>query len=225
MRSTPSSAHSRNPSGSPLPAISEDGTSSTEPRRAPPIPLRASNRPANKHFGLGAPPRHSYDSPPAYSHFSFDDDGERPNAEKLAAARNGMLNNKHIAKRGGWKRLLIIAIIVALCIVGLVVGLVIGLRNRHKSLYGIPSHIIMVSTDKYTETEEAQAQQAARQETHQAAVPTPRPAPPSRPAPTHLQHTSQSSPQTAPPTPQPGPATPTQRTPSPHPAARQPSNG
>jgi hypothetical protein len=44
-----------------------------------------------------------------------------------------MANNKHIAKRGGWKRLLIIGTIVALCIVGLVVGLVVGLRNRNKN--------------------------------------------------------------------------------------------
>jgi len=146
MRSTPASSHSRNPSSSsPLPAISEDGTSSVEPR--PPIPLRASNRPPNKHFALGAPPRHNYDSPPAYSHFSFDDDAERPNAEKLAAARNGVLNNKHIAKRGGWKRLLVIAIVVILCIVGLVVGLVIGLRNRHKSSsYEGPSRYITMAT-------------------------------------------------------------------------------
>jgi hypothetical protein len=44
-----------------------------------------------------------------------------------------VLNNKHIAKRGGWKKLLVISIIAALCIVGLVVGLVFGLRNRNKS--------------------------------------------------------------------------------------------
>jgi hypothetical protein len=136
MRSTPtSSLHRRDASsGSPLPAISEDGTSSfAESRHPPPIPARASNRPAHKHFGLGALPRRSYDSPPEYSHFSFDDEGERPNAEKLAAARKGVLNNKHIAKRGGWKRLFVLATIVSLCIVGLVVGLVIGLRSRHKS--------------------------------------------------------------------------------------------
>jgi hypothetical protein len=136
MRSTPtSSLHRRDASpGSPLPAISEDGTASfAESRHPPPIPVRASNRPAHKHFGLGVPPRHSYDSPPSYSHFSLDDEGERPNAEKLAAARQGVLNNRHIAKRGGWKRLLVIAIVIALCIVGLVVGLVIGLRNRHKN--------------------------------------------------------------------------------------------
>jgi hypothetical protein len=134
MRSTPASAHRRDPStGSPLPAISEDGTSFSEAQHPPPIPARASNRPAQKHFAFGAPPRHRYDSPPTHSHFSLDDEGERPNAEKLAAAREGVLNNKHIAKRGGWKRLLIIGIIVALCIVGLVAGLVFGLRNRHKS--------------------------------------------------------------------------------------------
>lgn len=132
MRS--SHAQRRDPSsGSPLPAISEDGASFSEPRLPPPIPVRASNRPAHKHFALGAPPRHSYDSPPAYSHFSFDDEGERPNAEKLAAARAGVLNNKHIAKRGGWTRLLLLGIVVALCVVGLVIGLVVGLRNRHKS--------------------------------------------------------------------------------------------
>jgi hypothetical protein len=142
MRSTRSSSHRRDPPPtSPLPVISEDGTLFSTKRGTPPIPIRASNRPSHKHFALGAPPRHSYDSPPAYSHFSLDDDGERPNAEKLAAAREGVLNNKHIAKRGGWKRLLILGIIVALCIVGLVVGLVVGLKKKHKNSYAqIPVH-------------------------------------------------------------------------------------
>ncbi|KAH8755223.1 hypothetical protein F5882DRAFT_49824 [Hyaloscypha sp. PMI_1271] len=134
VRSTPASAHRRETStGSPLPAISEDGTSSSEAQHPPPIPARASNRPAPKHFALGTLPRHRYDSPPTHSHFSFDDEGERPNAEKLPAARAGVLSNKHIVKRGGWKRLLIIGIIIVLCIVGLVVGLVFGLRNRQRS--------------------------------------------------------------------------------------------
>jgi hypothetical protein len=133
MRSTPASAHRRETTGSPLPAISEDGTSVSEAQHPPPIPVRASNRPAPKDFAFGAPPRHRYDSPPTHTHFSLDDEGERPNAEKLAAAREGVLSNKHIVKRGGWKRLLIIGIIVVLCIVGLVVGLVIGLRNRDTS--------------------------------------------------------------------------------------------
>jgi hypothetical protein len=135
MRSVPNSARGRTAAAaSSLPAISEDSNASlAESRNVPPIPLRASNRPAHKHFALGAPPIHSYNSPPAYNHSSFDEDGEGPNAEKLAAARQVVFSNKHIAKRGGWKKLLVISIIIALCIVGLVVGLVIGLRNRHKS--------------------------------------------------------------------------------------------
>ena len=138
-----------------------------------------------------------------------------------------MINNKHIAKRGGWKRLLIIAIIVALCIVGLVVGLVVGLRNRHKNSYGTPFHtlILMVTTDNYTGTEETQVPTAAHQETYQAVALTPLRARLSQPALTHSQPTSQPSLQTAHPTPQPGPATPTQLTPNHHPQAPQPSNG
>jgi hypothetical protein len=132
MRSTSNSARSRTAAAaSTLPAISEDSNASVA--ESPPIPLRASNRPAHKHFALGTPPRHSYNSPPAYNHSSIDDEGDGTNAEKLAAARQVVLNNKHIAKRGGWKKLLVLGIVAALCIVGLVVGLVFGLRNRHKS--------------------------------------------------------------------------------------------
>jgi hypothetical protein len=90
----------------------------------PPVPPRAWNRPPNKIFGLGAPP--------AYS--PFDSTGvEGPHGEKLADVRKGLINNKHIAKRGGWKRLTIIALVIILCLVGLIVGLVVGLRNRHKT--------------------------------------------------------------------------------------------
>jgi hypothetical protein len=135
MRSTSNSARSRTAAvASTLPAISEDSNAPlADPRTAPPIPLRASNRPAHKYFALGAPPRHSYNRPPAYNHSSLGEEGEGPNSEKLAAARQVVLNNKHIAKRGGWKKLLVLGIVAALCIVGLVVGLVFGLRNRHKS--------------------------------------------------------------------------------------------
>ena len=138
MRSTPvGNMHRRDlpAQGSSLPVISEDGgPSTTTPRstpRPPPVPPRAWNRPAHKHFGLGTPPRFNYEgSPPAYNH--FDGTGvEGPNGEKLSEVRRGIHNNKHIAKRGGWKRLTVIAIIVILCIVGLVVGLVVGLRNRN----------------------------------------------------------------------------------------------
>lgn len=133
MRSTPTGSMHQPPSPGSLPAISEDGTSFVESRGPPPIPIRASNRPSPRNIALGAPLGHNYETNPlAYSYFSFDNP-ERSNGEKLAEVRKGFVNNKHIAKRGGWKRLLIIGIILALIIVGLVVGLVIGLRNQNKS--------------------------------------------------------------------------------------------
>ncbi|KAH7391255.1 hypothetical protein BKA64DRAFT_710164 [Cadophora sp. MPI-SDFR-AT-0126] len=136
MRSTPvGSMHRRDPqSASSLPAISEDGVSFLESRNAPPVPPRAWNRPAHKHFALGALPALNYDgSPPPYTHFDPRAEVQGPNGEKLSELRKGLGNNKHIAKRGGWKRLAIIAAVIILCIVGLVVGLVVGLRNKHKS--------------------------------------------------------------------------------------------
>jgi hypothetical protein len=125
MRSTPvGSMHRRDPaSGSTLPPISEDGSS---------IPPRAWNRPPHKIFALGAPPKLNCEgSPPVYSHFDVDVEG--PNGEKLADVRKGISNNKHIARRGGWKRLALIALIAILCIVGLIVGLVVGLRKRNSN--------------------------------------------------------------------------------------------
>jgi hypothetical protein len=140
--STNSSAHRREPSsGGSLPAISENGMGFIETPNAPPIPLRAPNRPAHTNFASGAPPRINYErNLPAYNHFPFND-VDRLNGEKLAAARKGVANNKHIAKRGGWRRLSIAGVIVALIIVGLVVGLVVGLRNQNKSStsYGNPT--------------------------------------------------------------------------------------
>lgn len=136
MRSTPvgSSMHRRDPNSvSSLPPIEEDGASFAVPRDPPPVPPRAWNRPAHKVFGLGSPPRLNFErSPPEYS--QFDSTGvEGPHGEKLSDVRKGIYNNKHIAKRGGWRRLALIALISILCIVGLVVGLVVGLRHRHSS--------------------------------------------------------------------------------------------
>jgi hypothetical protein len=70
-------------------------------------------------------------SPPAYSHFDVDVEG--PNGEKLADVRKGISNNKYIARRGGWKRLALLALIAILCIVALIVGLVVGLRKRDRT--------------------------------------------------------------------------------------------
>lgn len=136
MRSTPigGSMHRRDlTSSSSLPAISEDGASFVEPRQPPPVPPRAWNRPLNKQFNLGATPALNYEgSPPVYSHFD-DTSVEGPHGEKLSEVRKGVTNNRHIAKRGGWKRLGLIALIAIICIVALVVGLVVGLRNRNRS--------------------------------------------------------------------------------------------
>ncbi|KAH7319171.1 hypothetical protein BKA65DRAFT_96090 [Rhexocercosporidium sp. MPI-PUGE-AT-0058] len=135
MRSTPvGSMHRRDPqSAGSLPAISEDGSSFLEPRHPPPVPPRAWNRPGHQIFGLGVPPTLNFDgNPPPYTHFDQSKEVEGPKGEKLSELRRGLENNKHIAKRGGWKRLAIIAAVIILCIVGLVLGLVVGLRNKNK---------------------------------------------------------------------------------------------
>ena len=70
---------------------------------------------------LGYPPStDSEEGPPDYD----------SRGEKLAELRKGLENNKHIAKRGGWKRLMVLAVVLFLIIVGLVVGLVLGLRQK-----------------------------------------------------------------------------------------------
>jgi len=114
-------------SSPPLPAIAEDRTSfhAGDP---PPVPPRAFNRPANRFLSLGTPRLFVRIDPPAYS--IFDPTGVLgPRGEKLSDVRN----NKHIAKRGGWRTLCITASVVLLFIIGLVVGLVLGLRTRHRS--------------------------------------------------------------------------------------------
>lgn len=130
MRSTPtSSMHRRGdpPSSGSLPAISEDSASFLEPRAAPSVPARSLNRPL-KQSPLG------YEGePPPYSHFDESGSVTGPKGEKLADVRRALGNNKHIAKRGGWKRLAIIAAVVVACIIALGVGLGVGLK--HKSSY------------------------------------------------------------------------------------------
>ncbi|KUJ08878.1 uncharacterized protein LY89DRAFT_328300 [Mollisia scopiformis] len=133
MRSTGSSMHRRDPaSGSSLPAISEDSASFLEPRSVPAIPDRAITRPSTRIWALGSPPVHTFEEPPPYNQF----DGEGvlgPRGEKLSNVRRGVKENKWIAKRGGWKRLALIALIVIACIVGLAVGLAVGLKHHSSS--------------------------------------------------------------------------------------------
>jgi len=132
MRSAPKSVHMRPLTPlTPLPVITEDKTSFLDLRDAPPIPPRASNRPASN-LMLGTPPKNSYEgSPPDYSYFaSVSSQGAKE--DKLSEVEPGWKDNTFISKRGGWKRLGIIALLALLAIVGLGAGLGVGL-TKHKS--------------------------------------------------------------------------------------------
>ncbi|KAJ9629527.1 hypothetical protein H2203_001901, partial [Taxawa tesnikishii (nom. ined.)] len=50
--------------------------------------------------------------------------------EKLAALRR----NKHITKRGGWRRLLFVLVCAFIIIVALAIGLGVGLSRKHKAV-------------------------------------------------------------------------------------------
>ncbi|KAL8774084.1 MAG: hypothetical protein Q9209_001192 [Squamulea sp. 1 TL-2023] len=116
-RSRASSVHSPNVR---LSIIDEDAAS------APPMPAKAHHRPFHRRWNLGDPPRSSFESPPPkYSVW----DTMGPKGEKLADVRN----NKHIARRGGWRRIFLILLILLTIIVGLTVGLAIGLRNKENT--------------------------------------------------------------------------------------------
>ncbi|KAL9600913.1 MAG: hypothetical protein Q9219_002848 [cf. Caloplaca sp. 3 TL-2023] len=102
-----------------LSIIAEDGG-------MPPMPPKAHHRPFHKRWNLGDPPRFSFEaSPPKYSVW----DTTGPKGEKLSDVRN----NKHIARRGGWKRICLIALLFITFTIALVVGLVVGLRKKHSN--------------------------------------------------------------------------------------------
>jgi hypothetical protein len=101
---------------------------------APAIPPRSLRRNSNRNFAVvGASTLNHQDNPPSYWEDDNSIDGKDP--EKLSRWTKEVTNNKHVAKRGGWLRLCLIALVVMLCIVGLVVGLVVGLRKRHHKSY------------------------------------------------------------------------------------------
>lgn len=136
--------HRRDPnSAGSLPAISEDGTSFLEPRLPPPIPARSSGRPSTRIWASGAPPKHSFDSsPPSYSQF---DDVEvlGSKGEKLAEVKRSVQNKPWVAKRGGWRRLALFALLIIACIIALGVGLGVGLGRKSSSKkYVIPSFAV-----------------------------------------------------------------------------------
>ncbi|KAL8688815.1 MAG: hypothetical protein Q9218_005366 [Villophora microphyllina] len=114
-RSRASSIHSPNVR---LSIIEEDGD-------IPPLPAKAHHRPFHRRWNLGEPPRFSYESPPPK--YSVWDATKGPKGEKLGDVRN----NKHIARRGGWRRICLIAILLVATVVALVAGLVVGLHRKN----------------------------------------------------------------------------------------------
>jgi hypothetical protein len=84
----------------------------------PDIPQRSLNRPMARFFQMPFQTR----APPPYAEYH---DVTGPRGEKFSDLRN----NRHVAKRGGWTRVLLIALIVLLVIVGLAVGLGVGLTR------------------------------------------------------------------------------------------------
>ena len=106
-----------------LSVIDEDAETPPVVRSSPP---KAHNRSFSRRWYPFDPPRHSFEkSPPPYSVWNI----TGPKGEKLTDVRN----NKHIARRGGWARLLVIGMIVIAIIVALVVGLVVGLHKNSAS--------------------------------------------------------------------------------------------
>lgn len=103
-----------------LSIIAEDGVAHPRPSQ------NTHHRPFSRRWNLGDPPRHSFEVPPPK--YALWDVTGPPKSDKLADVRN----NKHIAKRGGWRRTCLIALLVTAVVVALVVGLVVGLRNRAK---------------------------------------------------------------------------------------------
>ena len=84
---------------------------------------RASHRPFNRRW-KDDPPRHSFEaSPPEYNVW----DTEGPKGERLFDLRN----HKHIARRGGWKRLLLIILVIVAALIALAVGLGVGLTRKN----------------------------------------------------------------------------------------------
>lgn len=53
---------------------------------------------------------------------------------KLSSDLENIRNNKHVTRRGGWRRLLLIILVVIVLAIALGVGLGVGLRNRNKPM-------------------------------------------------------------------------------------------
>ncbi|KAL8630416.1 hypothetical protein Q9189_003900 [Teloschistes chrysophthalmus] len=114
----------------------------------PPIPPKAHHRPFHRRWNLGEPPRFSFETPPPK--YSLWDATKGPKGEKLADVRN----NKHIARRGGWRRICLIALLLVASIVALAVGLAVGL-NRKNSQKSQTSTLPLASSSDNNDTNES----------------------------------------------------------------------
>ena len=108
-----------------LSVIAEDG----DVQPAPVVPPKAAHRPFAKRFHLGDPPSHSYEKPPPP--YSVWTNVTGPNGERLVDA----IRTRYITRRGGWRRLCLVATVVIALLVCLIVGLVVGLRKKHGNKY------------------------------------------------------------------------------------------
>ncbi len=126
-----------------LGAIAEDGAVIQ-----PDLPPRAHNRPLQRMFHLGFPPvygAHGEKTPEYGEDFHNFNDVKGPKGENFQDLRH----NRHITKRGGWKRLVIVAVVVLAVVLGLGIGLGVGLSKK-KNRYDIS---LLESTSIVQETD------------------------------------------------------------------------
>jgi hypothetical protein len=97
----------------------------------PDIPQRSQYRPMARFLHTFQPS--GAREPPPYTAYN---DVTGPRGEKFSDVRN----NRHVAKRGGWTRVLLIALIVLLLMAGLGVGLGVGLTRSKSARYFIDDH-------------------------------------------------------------------------------------
>lgn len=110
-----------------LSIIAEDGDIPPVPK----VPTRTHHRPFNHRWNLGDPPRHSFEKPPP-PYGVWNAPGPKPENFKDIKTKKP---NKHLERRGGYRRLLAIALLVIATVVALVVGLVVGLRKKQNNRY------------------------------------------------------------------------------------------
>ncbi|MCJ1309762.1 hypothetical protein MMC25_003423 [Agyrium rufum] len=107
-----------------LSIIAEDGDVVLPSQPQPTV--RSHNRRHIRRWHYDDPPRHSYEkSPPPYSMWGV----SGPAGEKLAQVKR----KAYFVTRGGWRRLIAIAIIILAIIAGLIAGLVVGLKKRNSN--------------------------------------------------------------------------------------------